>query len=230
MNTANYQLSQRIQAYLHVLSVYATFMQNHVTVCRRYCSHCCTSNVTMSTIEGNIINSYLQEHLPLYWRDILNPESNPKRFQPKMTINQLARYCYEDADIPEESIEPQSGECPFLKNHECMIYEVRPFACRSFVSKELCADHGSALVDPIVLTMNELCMQYIEHIDRNGFTGNLIDVLRYLKRSEDVLQENLTEHLVHNSPIHVLMIPNEHQQTILPYIEQLQGSMAKTKK
>ena len=111
-------------------------------------------------------------------------------------------------------------------NDECPIYMVRPFNCRCMVSKTNCID--KAEMDPFVLTVNNVFLQYIEHIDQQGFSGNFTDVLLFME-SEDNRKSygmkdltNTGEELIKNLPMALLLVPPEHKNKIKPIINSLQ--------
>jgi len=65
-----------------------------------------------------------------------------------------------------------------------------------------------------------LFLQYIEHVDQNGATGNLVDILQHVETPFNLeAYEKQTNPprgggLAPNRPIPVLMIPPEHRQQV----------------
>lgn len=150
-----------------------------------------------------------------------------KRYIPKMTANMFARMCVEDKDIPEEENDPSWGKCPLLVDDMCSIYDVRPFGCRALMSQVHCREKGYARIPPIVLTINNLFLQYIEHLDQKGFFGNLSDMLT-LFLSDNTIQSfsdpsKITNdgRFLFNEKIAVLMIPPEHREKLRPLLMKL---------
>ena len=94
------------------------------------------------------------------------------------------------------------------------------------VSKINCVD--KAEMDPFVLTVNNVFLQYIEHIDQQGFSGNFTDVLLFMESEENrksysmEVLKNSGEGLIKNTPMSILLIPPEHKQRIKPIINSLQ--------
>lgn len=88
--------------------------------CKRGCSHCCTkSTIGISFIEMN----YMVTHSAVAKKQL-------KRNPPNI-INSLM------LKLTNESLSPNTlGDCPFLLNNECSVYEYRPFACRTFYSTD----------------------------------------------------------------------------------------------
>ena len=95
------------------------------------------------------------------------------------------------------------------------------------MSKHDCIKAGYADVDPFAMTLNTLFMQFTEHIDFMGFSGNFADVL--LLMTSKVNQGNYKMNtlnppgadLVGNLKIKVLMVPPEHRDKVKPVLEAL---------
>jgi hypothetical protein len=68
-------------------------------------------------------------------------------------------------------------------------------------------------------------LQYIEHIDSQGCSGNLIDVLLYFESSEarrnykEGLLNCAKNNLISNRSMPALMIPPEHRLKIQPILQ-----------
>ena len=181
----------------------------------------------ISTLEGYKIISLLNaENKSALVRKVCDFVGQ-KRFRPKITTNRMARLCMTGETIPEEFIDPAWGHCPLLSERECPVYPVRPFGCRSMMSKTICAETGYADIDEFVLTVASLFNQVVEHIDAGGMTGNLIDVFLFLD-SRNNCTENKSgrtcggaEGMIPNICIPVLMIPPHHRKRIQPLVESL---------
>lgn len=215
--------------------IHAAVVQEGNLACRKGCAACCTRNVTLTTLEADLIRHYLQTEAPngawSQWRRRLAESADLVRFQPQVTINQLADLCIRDAEIPEEEMDPAAGPCPFLKDDVCRIYPARPLGCRAMVSTETCRTGHSALMPEFALTANNVFLQYIEAADPGGVTGNLIDVLLYLGDNEDLdptdirrLAAQDRRHLLPNHPIPVLMVPPEHRDRMTPVLKEIQDA------
>ncbi len=95
------------------------------------------------------------------------------------------------------------------------------------VSKRNCRETGYADMDPLVLTVNNICLQYIEHIDVHGFTGNLSDVLGVMAKEQNRQKYKSSQlkvsgtSLIANRPLKVLMIPPEHRLEAKPILDSL---------
>ena len=84
-------------------------------------------------------------------------------------------------------------------------------------------------MDPFMLTVNDVFLQHLEHIDAQGYTGNFSDVMQFLS-SDDNRQNYAAGQLgrppaglVANQPVFVLMIPPEHRERIQPILKQIRS-------
>lgn len=166
---------------LHLLNelcrLHAHFIGRFDLACAKGCALCCTTNVTITTMEGlRIVRYWVENQLPLPLPELTAASRQP-RFQPVTTINQLAACCLQGEQPPEDEADPNVGPCPLLREEQCTIYEVRPFGCRAMVSRAHCVDENAARMPDPVLSANNLVLQYIEAIDIPGVTGNMVDLL-----------------------------------------------------
>jgi hypothetical protein len=82
-------------------------------------------------------------------------------------------------------------------------------------------------MDDFTLSVNTVFLQTIEHLDRPGCTGNLVDILQTLALDENrqaYRQNNLHctgNALLPNQPLKVLMLPPEHRQNMEPILAKL---------
>ncbi len=198
--------------------IYDQFIDSLEIACKKFCAHCCTCNVTLTTLEARKIISALDNNDSQEMIEKLRKQLGKQRFTPEITTNQLANICMSGEDPPEEPNDPSWGQCPLLQDYKCPIYNVRPFACRCMVSKQLCADTGTAEIDEFTITVNHVFLQYIEHIDQNGFSGNMADVLTHIMTNDlpiiNTNSEATRTCLIKNAPLHALMIPPEHRKKI----------------
>jgi Fe-S-cluster containining protein len=210
--------------------IYDQFVGSLDIACEKFCADCCTCNVTMTTIEAQKIISALDLDTKKTMQDKLNQQMKKQRFIPKITTNQLADICLTDDDPPEEAIDPSWGPCPLLTGNACPVYELRPFGCRNMLSSKRCADTGIAEIDEFIITVNHVFLQYIEHIDQNGFSGNLSDVLAHTIFNESadtgsrVTIRQTT--LIKNYPLNALLVPPEHREKIEPIMSALRAIKA----
>lgn len=188
--------------------------------CRKGCSTCCTCNVTLTSLETAYIAGALAQALKDRVLDALRRCTPARRYHPALTINGFARACVDGIEPPEEENNSAWGRCPLLDNETCSIYEVRPFNCRSLVSKAPCCGTGEAVVSPLTLTLNTVFMQYIEHVDAAGTTGNLSDMLSDMLCGR--LETGCMEP-VRNQKAVMLMVPPEHRAELQPVVAAIAG-------
>lgn len=209
-----------------ICKIYDSFTDSLELACQKYCSTCCTLNATMTTLEGYKIANHLIENGKSELFKKIKDKSYKKRFQPIITTNKIADLCIQGKEIPDEEIDSSWGSCPLLINDECPIYIARPFSCRCMVSKTNCVD--KAEMDPFVLSVNNIFLQYIEHIDQQGFSGNFTDILLFMESEDNrksyVIKDltNPGEKLIKNLPMTLLLVPPEHKNKIKPIINSLQ--------
>ena len=163
----------------------------------------------MTTLEGYRILAHLEHTGDKACLERLTRPAPPGRFVPRVTINRMADICARGGDPPDEQPDPEAGPCPILTDRHCSFYPVRPFGCRCMVSARNCAETGFAEMDPFILTLNDIFLQHLEHIDAHGYTGNVVDVMQFF------------DGLLANQPVFVLMIPPEHRNRIQPVLQQI---------
>ena len=222
-------LNSKLAVLDQIYCVYEEFVHTLRIACKKYCAECCTRNVTLTTLEGYFIATHMISSGKSKLFENIEGALSKKRFHPLTTTNRLADLCMKGEDFPEEKHQDSNERCPLLKDNLCPIYSVRPFACRCFVSKKDCSKQGYAEVDPFVFSVNNLFLQFIEHVDSQGFSGNLIDVLKFMasKTNRHDYKRNPLNHpgngLIPNLKITVLMIPPEHRVKITPILKALQN-------
>jgi len=220
-------LEQRLSVLNKIYGLYNDVAKNLDVACRKYCAACCTPNVTMTTLEGYLIANHMTSNGQANLFRNIQSKISRNRFKPQITTNRLADLCMKGDDPPEEEKKHSNKSCPVLKDNLCPIYEVRPFGCRCFISKHDCSKAGYAKVDPFIMTVNTLFMQFVEHIDSMGFSGNFADVLLLMASNEKHgnYKMNTLNHpgpdLVPNLKIKVLMVPPEHRIKVKPVIDAL---------
>jgi Fe-S-cluster containining protein len=199
--------------------LYDQIMDSATWSCGPTCARCCTCNVTLTSLEARFMTVTLPAALRGTLHTAVTQSFPAKRYIPQMTTNQFARLCMEGKDIPDEENDPSWGKCPLLENDLCTVYDVRPFGCRALISQTDCRDTGFAQMPPWMLTVNNLFLQAIEHLDQNGYSGNLSDMLQMTLSGNDLTHQDMQNHdpksdalFVKNEPIKCLMIPPEHRE------------------
>ena len=86
-------------------------------------------------------------------------------------------------------------------------------------------------MDPFVMAVNNIFLQYIEHVDAEGYSGNLTDILLFLESWEnrDAYRDGTLSGenrdiplLISNSPLKVLLVSPEHRDKVIPILKSLQ--------
>jgi Fe-S-cluster containining protein len=220
-------LEKKLEALNRVYKIYDEYSATLNPACQAKCAHCCTTNVTMTTLEGykiidDLITTGKQELI-----DSLKGIEERPRFQPQLTTNRMAELCAADAKVPQEDITGEWQDCSLLDDSLCTIYDLRPFGCRCFVSRKNCGEAGYADIDEFTASVNTVFLQVIEHLDAEGCSGNLIDVMQFMasddqRRTYEQGEVNCEKSgLIVNWELKVLMIPPEHREKIEPILQQL---------
>ncbi len=143
--------------------------------CQKGCAVCCTQNVMITAVEGELIHKHIREKGQIKWfAEKLQQKGMTLR--PESTTNGFAASCLQGEDV-EPGTYGNSDPCPFLEENSCTIYEVRPFSCRCFVSANTCQPGKSAVVSEAYLSASSAVMQLIEHLGQGEYIGNMCDVL-----------------------------------------------------
>lgn len=221
------KIKSKLEALNRVFEIYDGFSSTLDLACKDKCAHCCTANVTITTLEGYKIVDDLIASGMLEIIDRLNEMEEMPWFQPLLTTNRMAELCAADAKVPEEDSADNWQDCPLLTDSLCTIYDLRPFGCRCFVSRQNCGETGYADIDDFTASVNTVFLQVIEHLDAEGCSGNLINVLQFMASEENrraYLQGEANcedRGLIVNWELKVLMIPPEHHERIEPILQQL---------
>ena len=220
-----------------IYELYARVMEergcSERAACAEGCASCCTCNVTLTSLEAAFLADRLDQPGRERAAGNLAARFPEKRYTPLLTTNGFAQACMSGKEVPEEENDPSWGECPLLEDGLCTVYPYRPFGCRAMVSETLCSKAGYARMPPRVLTLNNIFLQSIEHMDIGGVTGNLSDLLplfldlKKLDKDDSDRKKKLPEKLktqgkiLRNSKIPVLMVPPEHREMAGPVIRQI---------
>ena len=161
-----------------IYEAFAEWSAGFSFVCTKNCAACCTQNVSMTAVEGEVIHRLIRENGREGWlAEKLQAKGEIKR--PWMTTNDFAGACLQGEDVQSEEYGNMSS-CPFLENGCCQIYAVRPFSCRCFASEQRCFSGTSALLPEYYLSASTAVMQIIEHLGQGEYWGNMLDVLSAL--------------------------------------------------
>jgi len=208
-------IEQPVPGRLHVLvQIYALhddFIKNRDLACRAGCDLCCTRNVTMTSLEAGLIIRHLEKTGQQGLLTHLQKSAALPRFRPLTTTNTLAHLCRNGQTPPEEVCDPAWRPCPLLADSRCPIYAVRPFACRCMVSTSVCQKGGQAEMEDYLLALHTVFMQFIEHADAAGHTGNLIDMLTVPAAQRREGGRRSENGFIPNRPIDMILLLPEYQ-------------------
>ena len=221
-------ISKKLDILDNLFRLYDSAIADETLACEKGCAHCCTRNVTVTTLEGyRLVDTLSARALEaLYGR--LESVSGKARFRPLITINALAELSMTGEDPPEEACDPAWTPCALLEGDLCTVYDIRPFACRCMVSSAVCAAGGFADMADYLVSVNTVFQQIIEHLDVPGATGNLLDVLAFLKDVENrsIYRAGMMRPdglgMPFNRHLKMLMIPPEHRARLQPVVARIQ--------
>lgn len=168
-----------------VFEAYEEISSEFPSVCSRECSACCTTRVMATSAEADLALIHLEESGRQRKVSKVVAQFPPGPAQPVLSVNALAGYCLRKKEPPSAVESLEIIPCPLRERDGCPIYEVRPFACRSMWSREVCKEGGQALMDPLQVTIAGVFQQIIEHIDYGGLYGNFLDLLTDLLAREN---------------------------------------------
>jgi len=221
------EINSKLKILDQIYAIYDRFSASLDLACKNKCDHCCTSGVTLTTLEGYKIIARLTSDPDTDVIQKIHSASQIKRLRPQITTNRLAQLCAADIDPPEEADNLDLQACPLLLDHQCPIYELRPYGCRCLVSRHNCGEKGYAEIDDFVLSVNTVFLQTIEHVDSGGCSGNLVDILQAMSIAQNreaygsSALHCTANKLIPNQPLEVLMIPPEHRTRMEPILEEL---------
>lgn len=221
--------TQTIAIIEKIYQVYEAWASGLQLACHRGCAACCTRNVTMTRAEGELILAAIQQESRLEWF-ISRLQVKGHIGRPLMSTNEWARRCLEGQEVSGEEPEQVLTPCPFLDRKLCCsLYPLRPFACRCFGSSVDCATSGMAEQPDILIEINTVTMQLIEHLGRGGWWGNMLDVLSALILQTEVKQvmggeqrlEETTGYLHRAKPLPGFLVMPAQQTAVQAYLNDL---------
>lgn len=129
--------------------------------CAKGCAFCCSDagSIHITTLEGLVIRGQVSR-----W-----PRTRLVAVQKKLAADMKQR----------EKKKPSA--CPFLmKNRACMIYDVRPFACRRIYSLKVCSREQHPVISRRVMVLGDEAIRALQQLDDNGYSGHLSYILYML--------------------------------------------------
>jgi hypothetical protein len=129
--------------------------------CGKGCAFCCTDagSIHITTLEGLVIRERIDRM----------PRSRKVAVHKKLAGDMKLR----------EQKKPSA--CPFLmKNRACMIYDVRPFACRRIYSLKVCSRDQRPVLSRRVMSKGDEAIRAMQQLDDSGYSGHLSFILYML--------------------------------------------------
>ena len=212
--------SNKFKVLAAIYSFYDQFLKGFPLACRPGCHVCCTVNIVATSLEaGHLLRSSFFDDLDL--KKLLSSATTGSVYRPSLSTNQIADLCLRQEEIPSDRVEHGEGVCPFLDQEGlCSVYEYRPFACRAMSSREVCQYGGEADMEPFLVTVNLAVYQIIEHLDKEGVSGNLLDVL-----SESVNNQSVSpgpgDRLISNRALPGFLITPDEQGRFRAFMRRL---------
>ncbi len=174
--------------------------------CRAGCATCCSVNVVLTSLEAEYLRQAPVWRDPALAAEVHRAAAQP-HYTPACSTNVVAACCLAGREPPPDPSPHRPGACPLLDERGlCRVYDHRPLACRAMASTRPCAEGGEAVMDPFLFTLNLALCQVIEHLDRDGRTGNLLDMLT--RSGPDLPSASL----VRNRPLPGFLVPPEEEQ------------------
>lgn len=136
--------------------------------CKKGCAYCCTDagSIHITTLEGLAINQAMAGL------------AKPQKSAAKKALDK-------DMKRREKGL---SSPCAFLmKNKACMIYDVRPFACRRIYSIETCNREQPPILSQHVMKFGERTIKSLQQLDHTGYSGHMsyilfmLDAVRFME-------------------------------------------------
>lgn len=167
----------RFTALAGLYQAHARVTADYRFACRAGCATCCSVNVVVTSLEAEYLRQAPAWQDPALEKDVRRAAAKP-HYTPSCSTNLVAACCLAGREPPPDPSPHQHGACPLLDGQgRCRVYDHRPFACRSMVSAIPCRTGGEAVMEPFLVTLDLALCQVIEHLDRRGWTGNLLDML-----------------------------------------------------
>jgi hypothetical protein len=130
-------------------------------VCAKGCAFCCTDagRIDITTLEA--------------WAICDTIAKMPRARQTSIKKALMRDMKKREAGMP--------SACPFLmKNKACMIYAVRPLACRRIYSLRPCSRKNPPLLSRRVMDCAQKALKALQRLDETGYTGHLSFILHML--------------------------------------------------
>lgn len=129
--------------------------------CARGCTFCCTGagSIDIVTLEGWSIREHVER-------------------MPRMRRTAIRKALARDMKKREAG---SVSACPFLmKTASCMIYPLRPFACRRIHSRHTCSPSAPPQLHRRVMELSGQAITALQRLDENGYSGHISFILHML--------------------------------------------------
>lgn len=133
--------------------------------CGQGCAFCCTDagSIHITSLEGLVI------------RDRIAALSRPRQKAVKKAL----------AIDMKRREQKKPSACPFLmKNRACMVYNVRPFACRRIYSLKVCSRDQHPVLSRQMMAIGDKTIRTLQQLDHSGYSGHLSYILYMLDTPE----------------------------------------------
>ena len=147
-------------------AIYQSFAQatagfRSQAACAEGCAYCCTDagRIDATTLEGLRIRGHIAK-------------------LPRSCLVSLKKALKRDMQKREAGA---PSPCPFLmKTKACLIYPVRPFACRRIYSLQRCSPEQPPVLNRQVMAMADNAIAALQRLDASGYSGHLSFILHML--------------------------------------------------
>ena len=222
-------MNAHIETLTKIYTLFDRVTADFSLACREKCEDCCTCNVTATRLEVAYLFSCLDKKEIERVKLRLDKNLPDNRYRPGLTTNGFSQASLAGEPVQEEQNDPSWGQCPLLEDGRCTIYHARPFGCRSMMSQTPCRKTGYAQMSPLALTMGTIFLQYIEHLDAQGISGNFSDILiLYMDPNfalnlslENIKDSDKKEGFIRNRQISALMVPPEHRKDVTSIVKEM---------
>jgi Fe-S-cluster containining protein len=194
--------------------------------CRAGCAVCCTTNVTITALEGQRVLRYCQHQGLMEWLGGQLAQSSLRK-APKLTTNEFVAALLHGQEVPSPDTHSED-ECFFLQDNRCIIYPMRPFSCRCFASTTPCSKNDAATVADTYLEGSTAAMQIIEHLGQFDSWGYMSDILilqahlnNYLDIVDSELLKQANARLRRAQPISGFIIPEDEKNSIASLLQSI---------
>lgn len=186
--------------------------------CGPGCAACCRdSRILITRTEGEMMVEAIKA---AGRRDLLRRLKRPPDDTvqlPPTTLNELTRLCRMRQDPPADpGPEGSQRACPLLEHGRCPVYEVRPMACRTLVSRTRCQAGGQATLDSWWVTLGTVFLQLAEAADAGGQYGAMDRMLASVLGKVGEKQGFLT-----CEPLAGFMVPPEQAERMQDILERI---------